>query len=299
MSQTFYKVHLPGLSYAELWRTSKNSFEFVIALLLRTLGASGPLGAATACPTHLTRVAPDSIEPELRQMLESKLQEARELGIDDGIWYRLPVIGALTTGGSAFRLPDGSGALVTAMFHITQNGTTIDKKSITSFATELSNGRVVITTLGNRLQDLPPFIKCEFLPRATLSAALNRHQERLSTEEEPIIRIDSEEEIEQFCLRIERAIFEFSVERGALVPVTVAEEAALRAATHATPGNGPTKSAKGVWDMLCWISIFSGIIQLNDGDPNDAQLIFRWSLIGGGIVGLVILATVRHFRRTE
>ena len=105
--------------------------------------------------------------------------------------------------------------------------------------------------------------------------------------------------MEDFCLRNEKAIFEVNVERGVLVPVTAAEEATLRAATHATFGAGPTKSAKGKLDIVCWIFLVCGFFMLFDDAPNDAQLIFRWSLIGGGFLGLVSLAAVRHFRRAE
>jgi len=299
MSQTFYKVHLPALSYAHCWHAAKNPFEFLIAVVLKTVGVSFTPLFASACPERIIRVAPDSINPELTRLLKPKLEQARALGIEDGIWYTLPAIGAASIVSSVFRFHDGGGAFVLAAVHVTQNGITIDKSCKASFVTELSSGRVISTAPEKRDLSPPPHFECEYLPRATLSYAFDRHRDRLAICSEQLQRIDSEDDMEDFCLRSEKAIFDVNIERGVFVPVTAAEEAALRAATHATPGNGPTKSAKGVWDMLCWISIFSGIIQLNDGDPNDAQLIFRWSLIGGGFVGLVILATVRHFRRTE
>lgn len=231
--------------------------------------------------------------------MKPKLEQARALGIEDGIWYTLPAIGAASIVASVFRLPDGNGAFVLAAVHIIQNGMTIDKSCKASFVTQLSSGRVISTAPEKPDLSPPLHFECEFLPRASLSAAFDRHRDRLSMSDEPPVPINSEDDMEDFCLRNEKAIFDVNVERGVMVPVTAAEEAALRAAITATSSDTTARSAKGILDMLCWFSIGFGFFKLNDGDPNDAQLIFRWSLIGGGFVGLAILAAVRHVRRTE
>ena len=286
MGQTFYKAHLPALRYAECWHVAKNPFEFLVAAFLKTIGVSISPPIASACPDNLIRIVPGAVAPVLMPLLKRRLQEAEELGIEDGIWYTNPAIGAVALVGTAFRLPDGNGALVCATVHITQNGMTTDKKSTASFVTELASGRVIDTTAGKRELDPPP-----------LSQVYDRHRERLSLESDPIVRINSEEDLENLCLRNEKATYDFNIERGVFVPVTDAEEAALRAATPATSSENPAPAAKGVLDMLCWFSIGFGFFKLNDGDPNQAQLIFRWSLIGGGFLGLALLATVRHFQK--
>ena len=249
MSQTFYKVHLPALRYAECWNATKNPFEFLVAALLKTIGVSIPPPIASACPEHLTRVAPDTIAPVLAKMLKPKLNQARELGIDAGIWYTNPAIGAVSLVGSAFCLPDGNGALLIATVHITMNGVTTDKKCSASFMTQLSSGRVIVTTAAKPELDPPPHIECEFLPGATLSAALDRHRERLSMEGEQTLRVDSEDDLEHFCLQNEKSTYDFNIERGVFVPVTAAEETSLRTATPTAPSDDPAKTSKGILDM--------------------------------------------------
>lgn len=299
MGQTFYKVHLPALSYTECRNATKNPFEFLIAAALKTIGISIRPPIASACPENLIRVAPDSIAPVLTRLMKPQLEQARAMGIEDGIWYTNPTIGAVSVVGSAFRLADGGGVLLIAAVHITQNGITTDKKCQASFLTELSSGRIIATTAAKPELDAPPHIESEYLPRATLADAFDRHRERLSMESEQIARINSEDDIEAFVLRNERAIYDFNVQRGVFVPVTAAEESALRSATPAEPSDDPPKSAKGLLDMLCWFSIGFGFFKLGDDAPNDAQLIFRWSLVVGGFVGLALLAVVRHFRQAK
>ncbi|MFT5326149.1 MAG: hypothetical protein ACI8P0_004023 [Planctomycetaceae bacterium] len=299
MNQTFYKFHLPALSYGQCWHAAKNPFDFLCTVVFKTARISFTPLVASACPERIIRVAPGSINPELTQLLKPRLEQARAFGIEDGIWYTLPAIGAASIVASVFRLPDGSGAFVLAAAHITQNGITIDKGCKVSFVTQLSSGRIILTAPEKPDMSPPLHYECEYLPRAPLSMALDRHRDRLSMADERPVLLNSEDDMEDFSLRNEKAIFDVNIERGIFVPVTAAEEATLRAATHATPSDAPAKSTKGIMDILSWFSIAFGFIQLLNDNPNDAQLIFRWSLIGGGIVGLVILATVRHFRRTE
>ncbi len=299
MGQTFYKIHLPALSYAECWKVAKNPVEFLIAATLKTIGVSFTPQLASTFPHRLIRVTPDSLDPVLARLLETRLEEARAIGIDDGIWYTCPAIGAASIVGSAFRLPDGCGALVIVAVHLTHNGITTDNRSRASFVTELANGRAIATSPEKPDLTPPPTVECEYMPRATLSVAFDRHRDRLSLTDERIVKIISEDDIEDFCIRNEKANCDYNVERGVFVPVTAAEEATLRAAMHTVSADTPVKSAKGLLDILCWLSIGFGVFKLGDDAPNDAQLIFRWSLVVGGFVGLALLAVVRHFRQAE
>ncbi len=296
MALNYYRLNLSAISYGELRRLAKNWIEFGLAALFKTFRITLRQPFAQARPTHLMRIAPEAVSPVVQSMLKNPLDEARELGMEEGIWYSAPLIGSAENVVVARRMPDGEGVFDCTAFLAVQNGITIEKKVTTSFVTDLRNDRILQTAAGHNDIDFPPSFDREILRTRSLAKVLERHRDRLAMAGATAIRINSEDELEQIRLKAEQAIFDFNIEREVFVPLTESEVAQVKSQS-ASDGSAPSDAAvspSGYWmNWTCWFSIGFGVFLLSDGPGNEAQNIFRGALVGGGVLGLIILAVIR------
>ncbi len=104
---TYYMVKLCKASFHELWRMSNGPLEWVIATLLKVLHIPicNPGGFGLA--ENVERLTLEEIPEHVRIALGKLWMECDAIGVRDGFFYTIPILGSNEAFAAALRNPDG------------------------------------------------------------------------------------------------------------------------------------------------------------------------------------------------
>lgn len=223
MEMKYFTVKLCKLSFRELWRMSNGPLEIVIASLLKLfhLPVCNPGGFGLA--ENVVRLTLDEIPQHVRIALGKLWMECDAIGIRNGFFYTIPILGSNEAFAAALRSPDGRIAAWLGYVRV-KNGLIEQEKTRFSFGTILVDGRRIVTSGGKREIDVTDKCVRENWPGRTVDDVFRRHNERLmAIPSEDIVPITNDDELENSVTSSERTEMEFNIARGVYVELSERE----------------------------------------------------------------------------
>lgn len=267
MEPTYYRINVSNVTYAECWRGTRNLFEFALICILKTFRLSSLVTYAIT-NEGFRRLPWGDLHVDVRASLQSIRGEFEAMGFRYGFCYGYPTLGTMQAVEMVLLSSDGN-MCVSIKHERHQSGTSVTSVATSTIVSELSNGTFLVTC--DRQDVLPPEFVSERHPRYSPTQLVPRHRERVdegSTASPIPLREDYD--VERRVRDIDQRIFRYQLERGILVPLSVAE-----VDRYKTPGDSPnsTATALGAGEVPAAISPRdTDVVDLSDEDVLVASL---------------------------
>lgn len=243
------------VTYAEYWKLCGNWLEFILSATFKTLHIRLRPQFAFARFDHMRLVDVHQVGDPARATLRPLAEQFVQEGLRYALSYQVPTVGLVELLVSVFLSEDRQfvGYLVYVRFW---NRLRTFERIRYSLTSELSDGRMLVTTSSEQELFDPPGYEFERRPRDTLAQLVARHRERIANSATPPVEFASDEDLLEMLRRNERRTMEFHYGRGVYREASAAELNRLARLAHIAPHAKiyRRKPLQGL-ELACWIGI--------------------------------------------
>jgi hypothetical protein len=225
----FYRIDGRRMALAEYWRLSPGVLTFATIAVRKLFQCPPRFSFAIHRPDRLLTVAFEDLPASARFGLQPAMRQLEEAGLSLVFFYRLEVPEPHRLGAAAV-LRDDAGE-IRALVAFSQERDV--KQSRVSFASNLTDGTVAVTTAAKKTLEPVPVYRTARFPGADPLALLDRHRAHLARLAEDglfPVKVDAGK-LQATVLESEQRYVDFHIERGLFVPLTEEELARLRGPT--------------------------------------------------------------------
>lgn len=297
----YYKIDLRRPHFRELWRLVESPIPFLVLSVRKLLRLPSGRTAINAIrrPATLQILKHDDVPPEVWDAWSEGLQTCREQGLTLSFLHSLPSIGAGNSNYQASLLSADEMVSATCVYVRVRRGRIDRVVSGHAVSSMLADGRYANTMGVPQAFTRPSNVSVKRLTGASMSRLLEAHRARISTFDQPIVRMERAGHYDR-VLKAHQELFDEMVRRGVYVPLTEKEyESLIRPpAPPDTPAPAPESSTlRRIRQISSW-NLLVALVVLIVGEVRRSATLITIALVlfGFGWVLAVVVSLLRKRR---